>query len=417
MTRLALGVLLVLLASAVLMACGGTVAIQCDQNSTCDLSSGGICSTSGTGNRWCAYPDPSCLSGYRYSTFQVGDGLSGVCIAAGIDAGVDAPSNLTCKRRVAFVDNTSGKGEIWVTNPDGSGLVNVSDNASSNDTDPNWSPNGLSIAFTSDRTGNANIFRVNFDGSGLVNLTNSTVSGYNPVWSPDGTRIAFVRQASVGPSRSTVWIMNANGSGATQVSILGFATHLAWSPGGDKLVFNVYDPTAFPGISVPLLYVADLRTGASPLKLTQQTKLGEQRVSWAPATRIAFDNAYDVITTNGDGANPVNVTKGVGDNYWPHIVHNGDAVILTSDRDAGHQEVWSVDANGGSPTQITRNTLTGGADILTDVSADELFIAYRHQTGTGTSEVGVISIDGMISHTFSAPGGSDVTYIKFASCP
>jgi hypothetical protein len=40
---------------------------------------------------WCAYPDPACPGGYRYSEQSVGDGLAGECVPADIDAGVDAP--------------------------------------------------------------------------------------------------------------------------------------------------------------------------------------------------------------------------------------------------------------------------------------------------------------------------------------
>jgi hypothetical protein len=50
-----------------------------------------------SGHQWCAYPDPACPSGYRYSDQSVGDGLSGQCVADdGVpDAGIDAPS-LNC---------------------------------------------------------------------------------------------------------------------------------------------------------------------------------------------------------------------------------------------------------------------------------------------------------------------------------
>ncbi|TMQ02516.1 MAG: formylglycine-generating enzyme family protein [Deltaproteobacteria bacterium] len=72
--------------------CHHDVSIQCDESPTCDLHSGGVCMVAGTGSRWCAYPDSSCSSGYRYSNFQTGDGLSGVCVSPA-DAGVDASTD------------------------------------------------------------------------------------------------------------------------------------------------------------------------------------------------------------------------------------------------------------------------------------------------------------------------------------
>lgn len=63
--------------------------VECRDNTSCDLAGGGVCLTT-TSGRWCAYPDPACPSGYRYSDQDVGGGVSGEC-TSGIDAGVDTP--------------------------------------------------------------------------------------------------------------------------------------------------------------------------------------------------------------------------------------------------------------------------------------------------------------------------------------
>jgi len=76
-------ILLMNIMVAVLTACGGHANVQCEQDSNCDLSGGGRCLTASTGNQWCAYPDPGCSSGYRYSDQDIGDGLGGMCAAAG----------------------------------------------------------------------------------------------------------------------------------------------------------------------------------------------------------------------------------------------------------------------------------------------------------------------------------------------
>jgi hypothetical protein len=68
--------------AVVASACGGRANVQCEMNSNCDLSGGGVC-TEVNDHHWCAYPDPGCPSGYRYSDLDIGDGLSGMCTAAG----------------------------------------------------------------------------------------------------------------------------------------------------------------------------------------------------------------------------------------------------------------------------------------------------------------------------------------------
>ena len=69
------------------------------------------------------------------------------------------------------------------------------------------------------------IYTVNPDSSDLTRLGH----GYEPEWSPDGTKIAFSYQ-------SEIWIMDADGSDRTQVTTTG-GQDPAWSPNGDELVF------------------------------------------------------------------------------------------------------------------------------------------------------------------------------------
>jgi Tol biopolymer transport system component len=49
------------------------------------------------------------------------------------------------------------------------------------------------IVFASDRDGDSELYRINPDGSGLTQLTDNAFKDTSPAWSPDCTRIAFVR--------------------------------------------------------------------------------------------------------------------------------------------------------------------------------------------------------------------------------
>lgn len=77
-----------------LMACGNRNNFECANDSSCNLSGGGKCVAAPSGNNWCAYPDPACPGGFRYSDQDVGDGLAGECVAGSDkDAGIDAPTD------------------------------------------------------------------------------------------------------------------------------------------------------------------------------------------------------------------------------------------------------------------------------------------------------------------------------------
>lgn len=81
--------------------------VPCVEDSNCDLSYGGVCLAGPTPSSWCAYPDPQCPGGYRYSDFDVGDGVSGECVApptpdAMPDAAIDAPPGPRCNKTASF---------------------------------------------------------------------------------------------------------------------------------------------------------------------------------------------------------------------------------------------------------------------------------------------------------------------------
>jgi len=66
--------------------------------------------------------------------------------------------------KIAFISTHDGDPEIFVMNPDGTGLKKLTDNTAV-DAAPSWSPDGGKIVFTSDRSGSFELYRMNADGS------------------------------------------------------------------------------------------------------------------------------------------------------------------------------------------------------------------------------------------------------------
>ena len=98
-----------------------------------------------------------------------------------------------------------------------------------------------------------NIWLANADGSGatpITKLTNGGVGADNLVWSPDGSKIAFISSRALDGSNAAntdlafnLWIMNADGSGATPLTRLTSTSgqgvlDLAWSPDGRRIAFD-----------------------------------------------------------------------------------------------------------------------------------------------------------------------------------
>jgi dipeptidyl aminopeptidase/acylaminoacyl peptidase len=133
---------------------------------------------------------------------------------------------------IAFVGDFRGHvplGTVYVVTADGSGRERLAHDVFF--ASLAWSPDGGELAFVRGfgvtpetlATGEANleIYVMNADGSGQRRLAYGT----QPLWSPDGRKIAFRRS---GPVVGGLYVMNADGSAQRRLARL--ASGVAWSP-------------------------------------------------------------------------------------------------------------------------------------------------------------------------------------------
>jgi Tol biopolymer transport system component len=116
---------------------------------------------------------------------------------------------------------------IYLLNVDGTGLCKLT--STHKLTDPVWSPDGEKIAFAD--KGAINV--INTDGSERQELAAGT-SGHSeqPQWSPDGQEMAFV------DSSESIYVINADGSERQELAADATErAHYAWSPDGQKLAY------------------------------------------------------------------------------------------------------------------------------------------------------------------------------------
>jgi TolB protein len=134
--------------------------------------------------------------------------------------------------------------EIWAIDSDGVGPPTRLTNSPGMDGLAVYSPDGTKIAFISARSGVPQVWVMNADGSNPVQLTfDPAPKGQLPDWSPDGTKIAYQSTAA---GNGDIYVMDADGSNQTQLTKTPeneFGT--AWSPDGDEIAFvRVHGPTA-----------------------------------------------------------------------------------------------------------------------------------------------------------------------------
>lgn len=121
---------------------------------------------------------------------------------------------------ISVTSNDWNGSEIFVMNSDGSNLKQITFTVSSKYFDtgfprdgngnPVWSPNGDKLAYVSYENGSPDIFIINSNGTGNKRLTDTPLRDENPVWTKDGTYLLFSSNRNPNIA-SQIYIMRTEG--------------------------------------------------------------------------------------------------------------------------------------------------------------------------------------------------------------
>lgn len=249
--------------------------------------------------------------------------------------------------------------DIYVMNSDGTGEPRrlTSDAAyayplAKQSTNPVWSPDGSRIAYesTRDLSGNSEIWVVNSDGSGEpVNVSNDPSWDSDPAWSPDGTQITFTSRRAGG--KDDIWAVDAPpASPGSPVALLSFSL-------GAEAAWAVSEPrnlTAGSGVAATSPDWGTAPAGGSIVCTIKGTTKADTLSGTPDADTICAGRGNDTVY----GAGGKDVIKG-GDGADTLYGQRGDDLVVGnkgSDRLFGGEGDDRVNARDG----VSSNDLLSG---------------------------------------------------------
>lgn len=219
--------------------------------------------------------------------------------------------------------------------------------------DVSISPNGDEIVFCY----KGDIYKVAASGGGAMQLTTQDAYDCSPVWSPDGSKIAF---SSNRKGNFDVYVMSANGGSAKRLTTNSVSeTPTSFTPDGKKVLFiaSIQDPAEsamFPTSAMTELYSVAVEGGrtmqvlGTPAEAVNYDKSGkfflyQDRKGFEDEWRKHHTSSItrDVWRYDVASGKHTNLTDRAGEDRNPVLAADGKTVYFLSERNGGTFNVYS----------------------------------------------------------------------------
>ncbi len=255
--------------------------------------------------------------------------------------------------KIAFVSNRDGMEKIYVMNPDGSGLVKLTDGP--HHLQPSWSPDGTQIAFMGLEKDATALFIMNADGTNRRLVASNVFHYVELAWSPDGSKIAFGSNIKEAPSNSKFSVHVVNADGTNEARVANGSGPVAWSPNGKELAIG--RPSSIELINADGTNARELARFSlgSPNYLSwspdgSRILVGTICPSAAPDSKGTMRAAIEMIPAAGGNDNGKLLGFGREASWSPD---GSKIVFVKTSPGSSITQIWIMDVDGKNETQLT----------------------------------------------------------------
>jgi len=267
---------------------------------------------------------------------------------ADFDPHVDAAGE-----RIVFASTRhSVRPDLYVKSVDGVAVMQLTADPSS-DVQPVFSPDGQRVAFSSNRAGNWDIWVVDVDGRNLVQITDAPSQDVSASWAPDGASLVYCSLPGPG-GQWEMWLTDVAGNGRR--SFIGYGLFPEWSPSGDTLVYQRARERGGRWFSIWTMELVDGEP-RFPTEIAASADYAMILPTWSPdGTLVAYcavgasaasgdagldpPQHADIWVVGADGRGRACLTDGRSANFSPDWAPGG-RLYFSSRRD-GRENVWSL---------------------------------------------------------------------------
>jgi hypothetical protein len=194
------------------------------------------------------------------------------------------------------------------------------------------------------------------DGRGRTQLTHtpSPISEFFPAWSPDGARLAYIRETNSSPSLELV-VLDVPGGTELVIPTPGVnAIHRpAWSPDGQTIAYDGQIGASYD------VYVVAADGSSGPVNLTQTSQADESYPAWSPdGSRLVFLNVTTLATMKPDGSDVTPIPGSPVGAFSPDWSPDGTTILFHVPLD-GDPALYTIPAGGGAPQLVITDAENG----------------------------------------------------------